>query len=313
MKKSLIIILLMMFFMTACKKETNLDNPNAVSYTSDDIYLLSYANGYVDNDTRFNNMVIENEEQLAYARERSLILPSDEMVEQYPLTEYTYVIEYYQVGSGGYSLKAESLCIGDNYMYFEMTDNSYRPQGGEPVLCVMDGFLHMAAVPKSYLGDRKYARWTYPDRNDMYQNEDYCVICPREVFPDATIREIYGENGYLIRSEEEFERFLEMSKEITDSKGTPILVPGTFPNIDDNYQLPDFDKIALLVRFFPGSGSYYRLAGDLVTIKDNQITLSTQVLDEIESKKEQQGSSVFYAHIPKEFLTEESYEGWITP
>ncbi len=312
MKKSLIWVLVMLFLLTGCKKEPVLDNPNAKAYTSEEIYLLSYENGYVDNDERFNNMVIENEEQLTYARERSLILPSDKMIEEYPLTEYTYVIEYYQVSSGGYFLKAESLCIGDNYMYFEMTDDSHSPKG-EVVECVMGGFLHMAAVPKGYLGDRKYAHWTYPDRNDMYQNEDYCVICPREVFPDATIREIYGENGYLIRSEEEFERFLEMSKEITDSKGTPILVPGTFPNMDDNYQLPDFEQIALLVKFFPGNGSSYRLVGDLLHIKDNQITLSTQVLNEIESKKEQQGSSVFYAHIPKEFLTEESYEGWITP
>lgn len=172
MKKSLIWVLAMMFLLTGCKKEPVLDNPNAKSYTSEEIYLISYENGYVDNDTRFNNMVIENEEQLAYARECSLILPSDEMVEQYPLTEYTYVIEYYQVSSGGYSLKAESLCIGDNYMYFEMTDDSYTPEGEESVSCEMSGFLHMAAVPKSYLEDRKYARWTYPNRNNMYQDED---------------------------------------------------------------------------------------------------------------------------------------------
>lgn len=173
MKKSLILVWTMLFLLTACKKEAVnktdavLDNPNEKYYTSEEIYLLSYENGYVDNDRRFNNMVIENEEQLAYAKEHSLIQPADEMVEQYPLTEYTYIIEYYQVSSGGYSLKAESLCIGDNYMYFKMTDDSYTPKAGEAVTCVMGGFLHMAAVPKSYLGDRKYDNWTYPDRNDM--------------------------------------------------------------------------------------------------------------------------------------------------
>jgi len=312
MKRGLIFVFCMMLLLMGCKKEATIDNPNAKYYTSEEIYLLSYANGYVDNDRRYDNMVIENEEQLAYARERSLILPTDEMVEQYPLSEYTYVISYDQVSSGGYSLKAESLCIGDNYMFFEMTDDSHTPKG-DSAPSVMGGFLHMAAVPKSYLGDRRYTGWTYPDRNDMYQNEDYFAICKMGVTPDEALLEIYGNTCYLIRSEKEFKRFLGMSQTVVDMTGTPCLVAGTFENRDNSYKEPDFAEVALLVQFFPGDGRGYCFVEKMVSIENGQIILNTQVQDETAKDGEPQGSSVFFAHIPKEFLTEESYEGWVTP
>ena len=312
MKRSLVLLFSMVLLLVGCKKEETIDNPNAKSYTSEDIYILSYTNGYVDNDRRYDNMVIENEEQLAYARERSLILPTDEMVEQYPLSEYIYVIDYDSVSSGGYYLKAESLCIGDNYMYFEYTDDSHTPQG-DSAPSVMGGFLHMAAVPKEYLGDTKYIGWTYPDRNDMYQNEDYYAVCKMGVTGDESLREIYGDTCYLIRSEEELERFLKKSQTIVDIAGNPFLVAGTLSNRDNSYKLPDFEEVALLVQFFPGDGSYSCSVDKMVRVEDGQIILNTQVQDEVAQNGEPQGSSVFYAHIPKEFLTEESYEGWVTP
>lgn len=273
-------------------------------YTSEDIYLYSYNSGYIENDDRFSNVVIENEEQLAYTTERSNILPSEEMLKNYPLTEYTYVIEYDEFSHEVYLWKAESLCIGEECMYFKMADDS--SEEGES--CVMDGFLHMAAVPKSYIGDRKYSDWLYPNRDDMYQNEDYYAGYWLGFSDRMVLSDVYGDACYLIRNEEEFARFLSMPEAVGE-EGLDSLF---FVNLYFNKE-PDFSEMALLVRFFPGYGSGYRYVDEAIRIEGNQIIMDTQIIDDITKRENIDKVCVFYAHIPKEYLIEESYEGWITP
>lgn len=333
MKRSILLMFALIMLLSACGtravvyEETNVSEQSDVGknsasseklgsdekadikiYTSEDIYLYSYNSGYIENDDRFSNVVIENEEQLVYATERSNILPSEEMLENYPLTEYTYVIEYDEFTSGGYHRKAESLCIGDDGMWFKMTDNSHNPEPGEYVSCVMDGFLHMAAVPKSYIGDRKYSDWLYPDRNDMYQNEDYFAVYYLGVSSRRVLSDVYGDTCYLIRDEEEFTRFLAMPETVGEAGFDSLLFENLYL-----YKEPDFSEMALLVRVFPGYGSGDRYVDEAIRIEGNQIIMDTQIIDDITKRENIDKVCVFYAHIPKEYLIEESYEGWITP
>lgn len=329
MKRSIILVLVLMLVLSACstrdvvgqssKVGENSDvsedvevNEESVieeqtditTYTSEDIYIYSYNSGYIENDRRFSNVVIENEEQLAYAMERSNILPSEEMLEQYPLTEYTYVIEYDKFTHDVYSWKAESLCIGEDCMYFKMTDDS--SEEGESL--VMEGYVHMAAVPKSYIGDRKYSDWLYPDRNDMYQNEDYFAVYTLGFSSRTVLGDIYGDTCYLIRDEEEFTRFLSMPKAMGEEGLDRLLFANLYL-----YKDPDFSEMALLIRIFPGYGSGDRYVDEAIRIEGNQIIMDTQIIDDITKRENLDEVCVFYAHIPKEYLTEENYEGWITP
>ena len=333
MKRSIVLVIAIIVLLSACATKETVDESSKpgdnfgvgkdaevteesvieeqtdiTTYTSEDIYICSYNSGYIENDSRFSNVVIENEEQLAYAMERSNVLPSEEMLEKYPLTEYTYVIEYDEFTNGGYYRKAKSLCIGEDCMYFEMTDNSHNPRPGDSVSCVMDGFVHMAAVPKSYIGESKYSDWIYPDRKDMYQDEDYFAVYTLGFSSRSILSDIYGDTCYLIRNEEEFTRFLAMP----ETEGEAGLKRLLFENLY-LYKEPDFSEMALLIRIFPGYGSCDRYVDEAIRIEGNQIIMDTQIIDDITKRENLQEVCVFYAHIPKEYLTEESYEGWITP
>lgn len=159
--------------------------------TADDIYLLSYDCGYISGNHP-DMMIIENQEQLDYAYERyGLALPPEglsedelwyydtaisepfnEMAGEYPITDYSYVIEYEEVGCGGYDLKVGALLVDEDILRFVRTADSKTPDPELAQNDVMDGFCYMAAVPKDTLMNKHYDRWTYPDKNDMYQNNE---------------------------------------------------------------------------------------------------------------------------------------------
>lgn len=176
--------------------ELNIDMSNysdkAKLLTADDIYLLSYNCGYISGNHPVM-MIVENQDQLDYAGERyGLALPPEglsedelwsyntgiskpftEMVEKYPISDYSYVIEYDEVGSGGYDLRVGALLVDDDILHFVRTADSKTPDPESVQPDVMGGFCYMAAVPKGTLMNEHYDRWTYPDKNDMYQDIDF--------------------------------------------------------------------------------------------------------------------------------------------
>ena len=132
--------------------------------TSENIYLMSFSCGYVS-DTRSFRLIIETEQQLDCAMEEYGSMFADlfsETAEEYPLRDYSYVVEYVEVGSGGYALKAGALAVDTDRLYFVQSEDSRTPDPLSDQPAVMDGFCYMAVLPKGTLMNEHYEGWTYP-------------------------------------------------------------------------------------------------------------------------------------------------------
>lgn len=160
---------------------------NAKLLTADDIYLLSYECGSISGSHPPRLLIIENQEQLDCALEQyGLALPTDELTEdelwfydtaiaepfnemaaKYPVSDYSYVIEYDEVSRGGYDLKVGALLVDEENLFFVHTADSRTPKESSIQFDVMGGFCYMAAVPKDTLMNGHYEGWTYPDRNGI--------------------------------------------------------------------------------------------------------------------------------------------------
>ncbi len=283
--------------------------------TADDIYLLSFNCGYISGDTP-GMLVIENEEQLDYALERyGLALPSDdmtedelwyystaiaepfhEMVQNYPISEYSYVIEYDEVGCGGYDLRVGALLVDKDIMHFVRTADSKTPAPDSMQPDVMGGFCYMAAVPKDILPAEHYERWTYPDINDLSQAADY-FFTTYWLSDTTELYDVYGEKNYIIRTDEEYQTFVDMAESVTDHSGKSIIT------YNDKI---DFDETVLLFQFYCFDGSTVRTMADGVEIQGNNITMTYQ-------KNDGNYTGMAYAEIPVRFLTESDYNGWEKP
>lgn len=150
---------LALLFFVACGQE---QDPNTRIYTNEDIFLKSWECGY-SGTYRIPNqflIVIETEDELAYAvKNYGLIEFSsvfEEMISQYSIEQYTYLITYDGVAMEGYYYHADRVKISDTYAGFVMDKESHAPKGtdGYPV---MGGFIHVAAVPKEYLANCDYS------------------------------------------------------------------------------------------------------------------------------------------------------------
>ncbi len=169
-------------------KDGKEDAPELV--LTDEIYLFSYECGYFSWDQKpgWLPLLIENNEQLEFAKEcYGLDYPDDyneedywyydssfieyfrEMESNYPLEEYSYLIQYNEVNSGGYYLHADRVIIDGNTICFGMDDKSHSPEDtGEEVFAdVMGGFMHMAAIPKEYTEGTVFDNVVYPDKDDL--------------------------------------------------------------------------------------------------------------------------------------------------
>lgn len=281
------------------KINMNQYSSEAKLYRPEDIYLQSFDCGCV-NDADFRLLAIETEEQLAYALVRygsfgGLI---SEMAESYPISEYSYFVEYDEVSSGGWYIHCGALLVDKDKLLFVRTTDSYSPGETEMVPAVMGGFCHMAAVPKSYLLNDCYQGWTYPDVNNMYQDRNYLYQVHYQLTDNPRLADIYGDTHYIIRSEAEYDALLAMSQYETDSRyEKPVLQK-------DNRI--DFTETALLVTFFTGDGKHYGSNSEGVTISGNTITMKYQQSDG-------NCSGMAFAKIPVRFLTEASYDEWETP
>ncbi len=151
-KVSVLLVVCMLAF-AACK-ETMEEEEKATIYTEEDIYIHSFNCGYLSgiNYLPSRYILIETEEQLEYAVQNYSLSEEFESVGvNYPIEEYTYLAEYVDVSSGGYYLHADKVKISEGAVRFVLSEDSYSPKEWEPVPCMMDGFFHIAAIPKEYL------------------------------------------------------------------------------------------------------------------------------------------------------------------
>ena len=270
---------------------------NAKLLTADDIYLLSSHCGYISGKQP-GLLIIENQEQLDYALERYELI-SYSMITGYPISDYSYVIEYVEEGQGGYDLKVGALLVDEDDLFFVHTADSYSPEADPMIMLpdVMDGFCFIAAVPKDTLMNSHYEGWTYPDRNDMYQDIDYCYRVRYNLADTTELYQVYGDTGYIVRSNEELQALVDMAQYITDKSNEPAF--SFSMNID-------FDKTALLFRFFTCDGNAYQNFVDRVTIENDTIEMQYDIT-------EGNYTGFAYAVVPIRFLTSDSYNHWQTP
>ncbi len=296
------------------------EQPEGDVYTNKDIYLESFECGYISEyqNIRYATVIIENEEQLAYAEEQYGLNEKETyqdnwmhyptgfsryftiMKEEYPLEKYNYVFSYDEVSSGGYYYHADRLEITENSIYFLMDDESYSPKDFEAVSAVMGGFGHVAAVPKEYMEGREFFNGIYPDISVMYEDNDY----RKGVFYDIAgeeLYEVYGNAKYLIRTQEEYEAYLAMSEEVMFDESSKM------------QDTIDFEKTALLVIFFTRDESRILYKAKDVEIKDKRLIWEYELVQKEPAEKMEPKTGRLYAHVPQRFLTEESYEGWTVP
>lgn len=191
MKKKLVVGILgmlMMALFSSCKSEAEIYQEDDVKkeadpeaetiYTDEDIYIYSFDCGYLSEHQNLRDglLLIETSEQLSYAQENyglgteedetefsSFIAEKfEQMVQDYPVEEYTYLVAYDEVSSGGYYLHADKIAIRADMIMFQMDDESYSPGLYDTTTDVMGGFFHMAAIPKEYLGDATFRNVVYP-------------------------------------------------------------------------------------------------------------------------------------------------------
>lgn len=335
MRKKLALILLASVLAAGCGRETGtgLEGINPFTegissivktesqiYTNEDIYLESFDCGYISEyqKIRYATVIIETQEQLDYAEayyglkvldsapddytvfQSPFAATFQEMKEQYPLDEYNYVFAYDEVSSGGYYYHADRLEITEDGIHFLMDDESYSPKADELVTCVMGGFVHMAAVPKEYMEGREFPYAIYPDANDMSQDRDYQLSAAYDL-ADESLYQVYGDKKYIIRNQAEYEAYLAMAEDVTLNERRTLEM------------YVDFEQTALLVTFFTREEPYIFCETKPIEINGNELRMDYELVQVNPGEKMKPATGLLYAYIPQRFLTEESYEGWITP
>lgn len=149
-KKNICILIIYVIFLSACSQK---ENSNVKIYSAEDIYLKSWECGYLgkyDIPHTFP-ILIETEEQLAYAEQyynlHEISEVFDEMIMQYPIEQYTYMILYNETSAMGYYYHADRIEMGEDFIRFGMDKKSHgmKDTAGP---AVMGGFIHVAAIPK---------------------------------------------------------------------------------------------------------------------------------------------------------------------
>lgn len=280
-------------------------------FSEDDIYIYSFECGYISQDNKPPNdmLIIETEEQLSFAEDRyGLAVPDDlpesdkwwydkevaeafqDMKASYHISEYSYAVCYDEVNCGGYYLHADKLIKKGELLYFGMDDKSYTPNEEEMYPQAEDGFCHMAAFPKSLFDGKVFSNAVYPDKNELTQDINYLFrleydITGKELF-DA-----YGDDVYLIHSQEEYDEFLKLSENV----------------LTDNRQIKkyfDFEKVSAAVCFFTREYEYTAFHNNGVIILDGNVSFDydIEVNPDNAEKKHKPMTCMIYASIPKRFL-----------
>lgn len=288
-----------MFLLSACG---NVDEGTV--YTKDDIYINSYECGCRDEyeRIRYRTVVIETEEQLAFAEKCfSLSEELEELKENYSLEEYNYVLDYDETSNGGYDIKADRLKITSDQIYFVMSEDSVYPGEHDIVTCAMGGFFHTAAVPKEYCEGKTFVNAIYPDASDITQYKEYEMYMVYDL-ADEALYNVYGSNQYIIRTEEEYNAFLAMAEGVELYEGK---------SLDSLYT--NFDEAALLIIFFTRDETNIFCDPEIVQINENTISLNYELYQDESGYHMDTSTCKIQAYVPQELLTEEEYVGWIVP
>ncbi|MBR6094275.1 MAG: hypothetical protein IKP92_04530 [Lachnospiraceae bacterium] len=167
---------------------SNSENPSSIfleegEQIAQGAVVFSHSCGYLGSDfvpDQYILYLISNEEELAYAEiylgmavpenveeiigfNNGLADAFQKMKEDYPITDYNYLLEYLEYSQGGHYHHADSVIYKEDKIYFHY-DVVKEPEG-EFGTDVMDGDLIMAAVPKTVFEGKKFvnvARYGIP-------------------------------------------------------------------------------------------------------------------------------------------------------
>lgn len=242
--------------------------------TADNIYLLSFNCGYIY-ENAYDMLIIENEEQLDCALKKyGLALPSDELTEDelwnyntaivepfhemmynYPISDYSYVIEYDEVATDGYDLKVGALLVDSDNLHFVYDSESHTPDAdlGEGFCDVMGGFCYMAALPKGMLMNEHYANWTYPEVNSI-REAYYKESVNDDIAVDAETGLQYIKNQLLISAfiDTEQSEIEDIVKEINAEIVGMIELTGDYQiEFKEDKTLEELEAIANYINNYP--------------------------------------------------------------
>lgn len=252
-------------------------------------------------------LLIENDEQLAFAEDRyGLELPDEfrnkygweynvgvsdafqDMKANYPPDEYSYAVCYDETNCGGYYLHADRLVKIGGELYFGMDEESYTPPMYEAQPAVMGGFCHMAALPKGTFDGSEFTNVIFPDKNDLEQDidYDYRIVC------DAGTAELYNEVGgdvIYISSREEYEDFL---KKYEKYLYTDRLLPSD----------TDFEKVTAAICFYVEEYKYPFITFNSITVCGGTVDIDYTQGTNLSEKLPQPVTRMIYVTVPKRFL-----------
>lgn len=79
-----------------------------------------------------------------------------EMIEKYPIDEYSYIFQYQEYPCLGYRTHADAVVYKGEYLYFHY-DVAEGPDEGEATCEAMDGEFKIAAIPKDFFTDKTFS------------------------------------------------------------------------------------------------------------------------------------------------------------
>ena len=282
---------------------------DAIILTSNDIFLKTMGTGLGFYEPR--KIFIENQEQLEIAYERYEIGMGfeyyatsqfaeefNEMVNQYPIDDYNYVIDYTSYGSGcKYVLGALVIDDKNSKMSFELSSDSKFPSSGYAKTQEIYETCNVAAVPKVFMKGQ-YDGWKNPELSDLYQlDEKYGSVIRFNASDTTELYETYGDIGYVIQNEDEFNLFVEKTENASIQCDKSVF---------DELKDVDYKKCALLIKFIKSDYSEYSYDFGEVWVDENSITMDFDVTP---------GNYTGYivARIPRRRVPINLPEGWVSP
>lgn len=165
-------------------------------YTADDIYLVSFKCGYINQDEKPEScIIIKNDAQLEIAekyygldikKEKSeseslyynmaIIDAFQKMKTECSFSEYIYVVEYHETSSGMYKCNVDKLIIDGSHLYFELDDESKNFEPGDSVTCDMSGWCYMAAISREKIEGKEFSDIYTPVKPDLSCEYDIDTI-----------------------------------------------------------------------------------------------------------------------------------------
>lgn len=271
--------------------------PAEHTYSAEEMHLTHQRCGYLDEYYPIS-LIIEDEEQLAFAVERYPLSFSEDWQQSYPLDKYNYIAKYVRE-DGDDRYEAIGLEIVEQTLQINLKNHN---PGYEMQPDVVDGLFFIGAVPKDLLQHGTYQGWVYPDRNDFTQMKGYQTGFKSCSSTDDSAVQIYGDAYYLLRTEDDLNALLRMAEPYPELEQFGTWLPRN-----------DFSETALLLHFYTGSLNGGGIRGaDFQIIIEND-TLKMENAEFVPDPENARYTNVAFASIPQTVLTAAHYDGWVTP